>query len=32
MAEISFILREYALFFGKIEYKNNIELLPERHR
>jgi hypothetical protein len=31
MAEISLILREYVLSFGKIEYKNYIESLPDRH-
>jgi hypothetical protein len=31
MAEISLILREYALSFGKTEYKNYIESLPDRH-
>jgi len=32
MAEINLILKEYALFLGKIEYKNNNESLPEGHR
>jgi len=32
MAEINLILREYALSFGKIEYKNYNESLPDRQR